>query len=885
MLTYSNIDPSEETVLNMLKPYVKKWFKEKYEEMTPVQRKTIPLVKSGYNVLVSSPTGTGKTLAVFLGLIDNMYDHYEKNGALPSGVHIIYISPLRALNNDMRKSLYEPLEGIREVAKEMGIELPEIKVAVRTSDTSPYEKQKMARNPPHILITTPESLALALNAPRFRDALKNVHIVVIDEIHDLASSKRGSHLAVSIERLENLAGRAIQRIGLSATIAPLEDVAQFLVGFKDDSTPRDCHIVDARFDKKIDIRVTAPVKDLVHTPADVANEAIYRKLVELVKKHTTTLIFTNTRSATERVVFKLRKIMEKEKIVDADEVEAHHSSLSRDLRLEVEDKLKKGELRAVVSSTSLELGIDIGYIDLVVLLSSPKSVTRLLQRVGRSGHHIREISRGRVIVVDRDDLVECTVLCKLALERKIDRIRIPKNPLDVLAQHVVGLALEKDWDVKDAYKLIKRSYPFHELSYEDFLSVIKYLAGRLGDFYDHQKIYAKIWYDEEKGVFGRKRTTRMIYYLNLGVIPDESKVRVFTVDGKYVGDLEEGFVEYLTPGDLFILGGRVYEFVSSRGFTTLVKRADGQRPTVPTWFSEMLPLAFDSALEVGKFRREISDLLDKHGVNKVVSHLVEEYGLEKHAAEAICNYILEQKLYTNNVIPSDKKIVIELFDEPERRNIIVHALFGRKANEALARLYAYIIGTTLGTNVKITVTDNGFMLTVPGHPNHDYVSLFKSIQEDKAWDILVKVIRRTDLIKRRFRHVAVRSFMLLRRYRDVEKSLHKLQLNAEELLKAVEEIPNFPVLRETYREILMDYMHVDEAIEVLKAVRRGDIEVVQIGPYDVPSPFAHSIVVHGYTDVVLMEDVRKLIARLHEKVLERLKERGLTAYPTNQPPP
>lgn len=877
VITYSTEEWSDDQVLSMLRPYVVEWFRRRYSEMTPVQRRTIPLVKRGFNVLVSSPTGTGKTLAVFLGIIDNLYSHYEKYKELPRGVHVVYVSPLRALNNDMKKNLYEPIQGILQVAKEVGLELPEIKVAVRTSDTSPYEKQKMLKDPPHILITTPESLALALNAPKFSEALKNVHVVVVDEIHELASSKRGSHLAVSIERLENIAGRPLQRIGLSATIAPLEEVALFLVGYRDDGSPRDCYIVDARFDKKLDIRVLAPVEDFINTPADLINEAIYRKLVELVGEHRTTLIFTNTRSATERVVFKLRKIMENEKIIDADDIEAHHSSLSRNIRLEIEDRLKKGELRAVVSSTSLELGIDIGYIDLVVLLSSPKSTTRLLQRVGRSGHHIREVSKGRVIVVDRDDLVECTVLCKLAMERKIDRIRIPKNPLDVLAQHIVGLALERDWSLEEAYGLVKRTYTFHELSYEDFLSVVYYLAGKLGDFHEHQKVYAKIWLDEEKGVFGKRRSTRMIYYLNLGVIPDESKVKVFTVDGRYVGDLEEAFVEYLVPGDLFILGGRVYEFVKSKGFIAIVKRAEGQRPTVPTWFSEMLPLAFDSALEVGKFRRIISRLLDKLGFEKTVEYLVKEYQLEVHAAKALCEYIVEQKLYTGNLVPSDELILIEVFDEPSRRNVIVHAVFGRKANEALARLYAYVVGSKLGVNVKITVTDNGFMLTLPGHPEANYAELFKSIPVEEAWNILSRVVRRTDLFKRRFRHVALRSFMLLRRYRDTEKSLHKLQLNAEELLKAVEEIPNFPVLKETYREILVDYMHIDEAIEVLKRVKNGAIKVAQLGPLDVPSPFAHSIVVHGYTDVVLMEDMRRLLARLHELVMDKLRERGATA--------
>ena len=873
MLIYATSDLGEDEVLSLLRPYVRAWFKSKYEEMTPVQRKTIPLVKQGANVLVSSPTGTGKTLAVFLGIIDNLYEYYEKNNSLPSGVYVVYVSPLRALNNDMRRNLYEPIKGITEIAHGMGVELPEIRVAVRTSDTSPYEKQKMSRNPPHILITTPESLAISLNAPKFREALKNTHIVIIDEIHELASSKRGSYLALSIERLGHLAQRPLQRIGLSATIAPLEEVAAFLVGYRDSGELRDCVIVDARFDKKIDIRVKVPVVDIIHTPAEVLNESIYRSVIDLVKRHRTTLIFTNTRSATERVVFKLRKIMEKEKILDIDDVEAHHSSLSRDVRLEIEEKLKKGLLRVVVCSTSLELGIDIGYIDLVVLLSSPKSTTRLLQRVGRSGHHIRELSKGFIIAVDRDDLVECTVLCKLARERRIDRIRIPRNPLDVLAQHIVGLALEDKWRVEDAYRLVKRSYSFHTLGYEDFLNTVRYLAGRLGDFYEHQRVYSKIWFDESEGVFGKKKTTRMIYYLNSGVIPDESKVRVFTIDGRYVGDLEEGFVEYLTPGDLFVLGGRVYEYLQSRGFVAIVKRADGQRPTVPTWFSEMLPLAYDSAVEVGKFRRIVAEMLREKSIEYVVNFLIREYKLERHAARAVCDYILEQIQYTGGLVPSDKLILIEIYDEGLKRNIIVHALFGRKANEALARLYAYVVGSQLGVNVKITVTDNGFMLTLPRRLDADYLKLFYSIPVDKAWDVLVRVIRRTDLIKRRFRHVAVRSFMLLRRYRDTEKSLHKLQVNAEELLRAVEEFSGFPVLKETYREILMDYMHIDEAVEVLKAVQRGDIEVKLIGPLDVPSPFAHHIVVHGYSDVVLMEDMRKMLAKLHEMVIERIKSK------------
>jgi ATP-dependent Lhr-like helicase len=824
-------------------------------------------------VLVSSPTGTGKTLAVFLGIIDNIYQSYLTHGTLPEGVYAVYVSPLRALNNDMRKNLIEPIKGIRETAKIHGVDLPEIEVMVRTSDTPPSEKQRMARKPPHILITTPETLAIALNAPKFRERLKNTRVVIIDEIHELASSKRGSHLSLSIERLENLAGRKLQRVGLSATISPLEEVAAFLVGYRDDGELRDCVIVDARFDKKLDIKLLMPVSDLIRSSAEELNEAIYNQLLKVIKRHKTTLIFTNTRSATERVVFKLKKTMEKSKIIDIDDIEAHHSSLSRDVRLDIENKLKNGLLKAVVSSTSLELGIDIGYIDVVVLLSSPRSVTRLLQRVGRAGHHIREVSKGRIVVVDRDDLMECAVLAKLALERKIDRIRIPKNPLDVLAQHIVGLSLERKWGVEEALRLVKRSYSFHKLTKEDFMSVLKYLAGELGDFYEYQRVYSKIWFDEEEGVFGRKKTSRMIYYQNIGVIPDESKAHVFTTDGKYVGDLEEGFVEYLAPGDLFVLGGRVYEYLGSKGFKVEVRPADGLRPTVPSWFSEMLPLAYDSALEIGKFRRMVSDWIDQWDRGKVVKEIMKNYHLTRDAAETIYEYVKLQKIFTNAPVPSDKVILIEVYDEPDKRNIIVHSLFGRRANDALARIYAYYVGEKLGADVKITVTDNGFMVSIPGHPILNWSGVLTKIPTDaeKLYANLVKVLRRTELIKRRFRHVAVRSFMLLRRYRNAEKSISKLQVNAEELLKAVEEIENFPVLKETYREILMDYMHLDEAIEVLEKIWRNEIEVVEIGPVDVPSPFAHNIVVHGYSDVVLMEDMRKLLRRLHERVLEKLR--------------
>ncbi|MEM0439836.1 MAG: ATP-dependent helicase, partial [Sulfolobales archaeon] len=656
------IEQDDEKILGLLRPYIARWFRQKYGSLTPPQRMAIPRIKAGENVLISSPTGTGKTLAAFLAIIDTLYELWDQ-GRLENSIYALYVSPLRALNNDIRRNLLEPIREINEILKSEGREPPHIRIAVRTSDTPPHEKQKMLREPPHILITTPESLAIAITAPKFREVMRSIRWVIIDEIHELASSKRGSHLMLSIERLVELLEREPQRIGLSATIYPLEVVAQFLVGFDNEGRPRKCSIVDARFAKPIDIRVICPAIDLIRAPADEINNSIYNTLADLIKRYRTTLIFTNTRHSTEKVVYRLKKIFEKDPEIKIEEIEAHHSSLSREVRLDVEERLKRGELRVVVSSTSLELGIDIGYIDVVALLSSPKSVTRLLQRVGRAGHHIRQISLGRLVVVDRDDLVECTVLAKAAMERKLDRVRIPMKPLDVLAQHIVGMSLEKKWRVEDMFRVIRRAYPYKDLDFETFQTVLRYLSGGY-EIDRYAKVYSKIWMED--GMVGRKRSARMIYYLNSGAIPDEAKIRVIAEGKGYVGDLDEGFAEILEPEDIFVLGGKTYKVLRTDGDRIYVKPADGMRPTVPSWFSEMLPLAFDSALEVGRFRRIIAEDLSKHleDPTPVVKKLMEEYMLEEHAAINIVNYFLEHLYYTGWIMPSDKLIMIEHWVDP-----------------------------------------------------------------------------------------------------------------------------------------------------------------------------------------------------------------------------
>lgn len=869
------ISMGRESLEKYLNGYTLEWFFSNYEGFTPAQRMAIPLIKEGRNVLISSPTGTGKTLAAFLAIIDELYTLALRN-SLEDVIYAVYVSPLRALNNDMRRNLIPPLEGIRNVLEKKGIEVQEIRVAVRTSDTTQTEKARMLKHPPHIMITTPESLAIAITAPKFRQHLRKTRWLIVDEIHELASSKRGAHLSLTLERLEELTERTLQRIGLSATISPLDEVARFLTGFNDDGTPRECEIVDARFLKPMKIKVMSPEVDIVRGTAEEINESIYRLLKRIISKHRTTLIFTNTRSATERVVFKLKKILKSEGIADFEDIGAHHSSLSREVRLEVEEKLKRGELKAVVSSSSLELGIDIGYIDAVVLLSSPKSVIRLIQRVGRSGHGVDDVSKGYIVAVDRDDLVEDTVLAYLARRRKLDKITIPRKPLDILAQHIVGMSLERKWRIDDAYRVVRRAYNYRDLTFEEFMNVMRYLAGRYSRHLERIAVYSKIWMDELEGVFGRKKSARMIYYLNSGAIPDESKIKVLLNGKKYVGNLDEGFVEYLEPGDIFVLGGRTYQYVKSKGMKIIVRDAEKQRPTVPSWFSEMLPLSYEAALEVGRFRREVAERIRESGFHAAVTYIMKKYGVRKGAAENIARYVWEQMRFAG-VIPSDKEVVVEVWKDSEsgHTEVIFHYLFGRRTTSALGRAYAAALSDILITPVRVTIHDNGFMLTLPREVEvtpDTIKEVLKRVKSDNIREVLRRALRRSEALKRRFRHVAERSFALLKNYRGYETSINRRQMNSEVLFRIAEKIPGFPLVEEAYREVLEDHMDIFHAEEVLRRIERGEIAVKILESRIVPSPFAHNIVAQGYSDIVLMEDKRRFLIKLYEKVLQRVGE-------------
>ncbi|MDY6789579.1 MAG: ATP-dependent helicase, partial [Candidatus Nanohaloarchaea archaeon] len=826
-------------------PYVKEWFNEQFDQLTPPQKYSFDLIHRDENSLICAPTGSGKTLSSFLSALNELFLMGDK-GELDDKVYVLYVSPLRALNNDIHRNLEEPLEGIREKAEEMGVEMPEVRSAVRTGDTPQSERSKMLRKPPHILITTPETLGIILDAPKFREKLKDVKYVITDEIHSLCDNKRGVHLSISLERLQEMANEEFTRIGLSATQAPIKEIAKYLVGFEhaeEGLRTRGCNIVDVAASKQMDLQVITPVEDLIYTAPDETRARTYTEIHELVKDHRSTLIFTNTRAATERVVKTL-----KERFPDyyEDNIGAHHSSMSREERIDVEESLKQGDLEVAVTSTSLELGIDIGYIDLVVQLGSPKGVARGVQRIGRSGHKLHETAKGRMVVMDRDDALECSVLLKDAKEDNLDRVRMPENSLDVMAQQIVGMACNRKWGVDEAFKLIRRSYNFRGLDREEFEDTMSYLAGEYASLED-QHVYGKIWTDtDEEGrrIFSsRGKMTRVIYMTNIGTIPDESSYQVFTRNNKkFIGSLDEGFLDRLTKGDVFVLGGNTYMFQYAKGMKVYVDSVPEKSPTVPSWFSEMLPLSYDLGRNIGKFRGRVADQIEMgYDREEVVDWMHGNYYLDDNTANSIFSYIREQYDYMG-FVPTDKKIFVErTVDEENKLNLVFHSIYGRKVNDALCRIFARILSKLVGSNVGIVVDDHGFVLKCPRRP-FDVDKMFDRVLESDIREVLKRAVRNTELMKRRFRHVAARAFMIIRNYKGNTKSVGKQQMKSHFLLAACEKIdPEFPIIKETFREIMEDAMDVKHAKEVVEGLRNGDIEYIA-RENTVPSPFAHNLI-------------------------------------------
>lgn len=855
--------PSKD-IKKVLHPLVKEWFLTKFDNFSLAQKYGVLQIWERKDILISAPTGGTKTLTAFLSILNYLVQLAEKN-ELEDRIYALYTSPLKALVNDISKNLIEPLEEIQEIAKKKEIKLQKIRVAVRTGDTSQYERSKMAKNPPHILVTTPETLAIVLTTKKFIENFKYLEFCVVDEIHAL-DNKRGTYLSLSLERLNELSNIYPVKIGLSATIEPLDEVAKFLVGIDD---KRSVGIADVPMNKEIDVKVLTPVSNLINDKN--MRFKMYGVLSDLIKKHETTLVFTNTRSATERVVNHLKERFPT--IYGDDDIAAHHSSLSKDHRYDIEEKLRNGELKVVVCSTSLELGIDIGYIDLVVMLGSPKSSARALQRIGRAGHKLHETAKGRFIVSDRDDLVECSVIQKEMVEEKINRVEFPKNALDVLSQQIYGMAIYKIWDEKELFETIKKSYCYCDLKRKNFLDVISYLAGEYSLEKNH--VYAKIWYDSETKKIGKRgKMARVIYMTNIGTIPDESFVKVkLSPSGEQVGVVDEGFLGRMKKGDVFVLGGKKYQYRYTRGMNLYVGANVKRPPTIPSWFSEMLPLSFDSALEINRFRKLMKERMsDESRKSDIIEFIQNHLHTNKRTAKAIYNYFNEQHKFLE--IPDSKTIVVERAktmdrDGNSKNQLIFHSMYGRRVNDVLSRALGYLMARSKKRDIEIGINDNGFYLAGSKLPIEKALDQLVKKDLDK---LLSEAVEKTDVLSRRFRHCATRSLMILRSYKGRSKTVGTQQMRSHFLLSAIKKLTKkFPILREARREVLEDLMDIKNAKKVIQWIKDNRIKV-KIIETELPSPFAMNLVLQGHADLIKMEDKQAFLRRMHELHMKSIGE-------------
>ncbi|MFW6321272.1 MAG: ATP-dependent helicase [Halohasta sp.] len=883
-------------VLELFEPAVAEWWVEQFGGyvadnggfFTPPQREAIPHIHAERNALICAPTGSGKTLASFAAIINELFRR-ERDVGLDNSVYCLYISPLKSLANDIHRNLTVPLEGITERLADSGVET-ELRHAIRHGDTDSAARQRMLHETPHILNTTPETLAILLNSPKFKRKLETVEYVIVDEIHSLAENKRGTHLSVSLERLEALADGSPTRIGCSATVEPLTTVAEFLVGREEPGgEPRPYELVDARFTREFDIELECPTDDLISTPREVIQGRLYDRLDELVSDHTNTLVFTNTRSGAERVLQTLR-----ERFPDRYSEEnsgCHHGSLSKERRTEIEEGLKAGELDVVTTSTSLELGIDMPHIDLVVQIGSPKSVAALLQRVGRAGHRLGQTVTGRVIALDRDELVECAVMLQKAEEGFVDRVFVPENAADVAAQHVYGMAINGVRREEAIKSILRRAYPFRNFDLTEWERLMRYLTADYPGLED-KNVYAKVWRDTNDPPDGehhypefpvgepligkRGRLARVIYMTNIGTIPDSFSCDVVTRgDNEWVGSLDEGYLDTLDPGDVFVLGGRNFAYRYRRG-SKVYADPTSARPTVPSWASERLPLSYDLGRAVVDFQTELVDRLQSGGIAGVRTWL-REFPLDENCVRAISRLFDEQRRYLGEEsVSTDKGLVIEVeIDRTEyRRRFYVHSNYGRAFNDGLSRLIAYHCAQHATANVQVAVADNGFSIEMPLNRKVDVAGIVRSLDPDAVVDDLRAALDGTDLLQRYFRINATRSLMILKRYKGYEKSAAQQQVSSEMLLSFAQNLDSFAVMEETYREITEDKLNITGVREFLRSVDRGEIEVVT-HTVDSPSPRAFGLATLMASDVVLAEDESAVLQEFHERVLASIDDDGV----------
>ncbi len=809
----------------MFLPVVAEWFRETYGEPTYPQAHGWAAISEGHHTLIVAPTGSGKTLAAFLWALDHLY-RMGLDGRLEERVYVVYVSPLKALNNDIEKNLRLPLQGIRERARSQGLHLPELRVAVRTGDTLAPARQAMTRRPPHILITTPESLYILLTAEKFRPALKTVRFVIVDEIHALAGGKRGVHLSLSLERLEHLAGTPIQRIGCSATVRPLEVAAHFLTG-----VGRPAKIVDAGFQRSLDLRVVAPVPDFLTAQSDTVWETLLQELSEWILAHRTTLIFCPSRRLAERLARNLNDRLPE------GQVAAHHGSLSRRTRLEAEEKLKAGALRALVATSSLELGIDIGTIDLVVQVQSPRNIAAALQRVGRSGHLLSRVAKGRIVVTKGEELVEAAAVCRAIREGELDHLQIPHQPLDVLAQQIVAAVSAEPWDVDALFRLVRRSACYEDLGRDDFEAVLQSLATPLPA--EVKGAAPRLMWDRANGRLYPRRGSRLLALTSGGTIPDAGLYDVYVRDTDLkVGTLDEEFVSESLPGDVFLLGSHAWRLARLQADRVLVEDAAGMSPTVPFWRGEHPSRTWELGQLAGRLRRDAAARLDDPGFEEWARG---ECGLEDRAASALGAWLAKGYLCLGT-IPDDQTLVVESFpDELGGRQMVLHSVFGMRVNGAWGLALKETLRRRFGLQPEVSHTDDGILLAfAPGQTPPPAERIASLVVPEDVDGLLARALIGSPLFATRFRHAAVRALFIPRMIRGSRTPAWLQRLKADALLEAVGGQPDFPLVAETLRECCHDALNVGRLKEVLTAVQAGRIEVRSADTV-LPSPFTYPL--------------------------------------------
>ncbi len=826
-------------------PLVSDWFGANFQAPTDVQLGGWRSIAEGRNTLIAAPTGSGKTLAAFLWQINSLVEEAVA-GKLDDRIHTVYVSPLKALGNDIRKNLSVPLEEIVELGRDRGLELGDLRVAVRSGDTPQRERQLQVKRPPHILITTPESLYILLTAEKSRQALAHARTVIVDEIHAVAPDKRGAHLSLSLERLDALAGRPLQRIGLSATQKPIERVAALLTGARpEEDASAACNIIDAGHRRELELSIETADFELGTIASHEQRAEIYERIAELSAQNRTTIVFVNTRRLVERVAHALSELIGKDKVA------AHHGSLSRETRLAAEEGLKNGTIPVVVATASLELGIDVGHIDLVVHLGAPRSIATLLQRVGRSGHVLGAVPRGVLFPLTRDDLVQSAAAVKAVYEGELDSVDIPENNLDILSQQIVASVAAAETTVDDLWAMVRRSHCYRRLQREEFEAVLETLAEGVSTRRGRRA--AHIHYDRVNGRLRGRRGARLAAITGGGAIPDTADYDVIEEPAEvFIGKVNEDFAVESLAGDVFLLGNRPWRIQRVTAGQMRVVDAEGASPTVPFWLGEGAARSAELSEAVSELRVQIAERLDEP--DGAADWLQQQCRLDRDGAEQLVAYVRDSLAMLGTLPTTDTIVAERFFDEAGGMQLVLHAPLGGRINRALGLSLRKKFCRTFDFELQAAATDDGVILSLGEQHSFPLDSVFSMLNSRVFEKDLVQASLASPMFTNRWRWNATRSLALLRHNGGKKVPMPIQRMRAEDLLAAVFpaqigcqdnragdiELPDHPLVNETIGDCLHEAMDSDGLRNVLERIENGAVRTVAIET-PAPSPLCHEI--------------------------------------------